>query len=191
MLVRQGSVYHFRRAVPARLRPLVGKDEIWGSLGTSCATNARARAGVIYAAVERYFAVADELIQLQNSPEDEERALLRAIADEAVQLAEVERATAEMRQRAAELRHLVAEGKTLKETAAFVERAKAAGLKALAMAEQERRGRDRADAVAAEARRHGEAARAMVADLAGLAARIGGAPPAPPAPPKPRAFGTG
>jgi len=42
MIVRQGRKFHFRRAVPEHLRQLVGKREIWASLGTSSATVARA-----------------------------------------------------------------------------------------------------------------------------------------------------
>ena len=59
MLARQGTVFHFRRAVPARLREVIGKREIWVSLRTSSATVARVRAGLVYAVTQEAFEMAD------------------------------------------------------------------------------------------------------------------------------------
>ena len=76
MLVRQGL--HFRRAVPARLRPVVGRGELWASLGTSSRVVARVRAGRLYAVAEEIFAVAADIVRL--SPVDRE-AELRALEE--------------------------------------------------------------------------------------------------------------
>lgn len=176
MLVRQGSVYHYRRAVPARLRPIVGKSELWCSLGTASATAARAKAGMLYAAVERYFTVAKKLADLQQAPEDEERAVLQGIADEALRIAELTEAKAAAERHAAELRAVMAEARHAEELSAVVRRVTTQGLQAAREAAEaakaQLRGRELAEATAAEARRSGEQAQTIAAHLAAAAAVV-------------------
>lgn len=176
MLVRQGSVFHYRRAVPARLRPIIGKSELWCSLGTGSATSARAKAGVLYAAVERYFTVAKKVINLQQSLDDEERAALEGIAAEAARIAELTEAKAAADRQAAELRAVMAEARHAEELSAVMRRVTTQGLQvareATESAKAEHRGRELAEATAAEARRSGEQARTLVADLAATVAVV-------------------
>lgn len=58
MIVLQGAVYHFRRRVPDRLRPILGKTEIWRTLETNCYRTAKMRAAAQYVASECLFAKA-------------------------------------------------------------------------------------------------------------------------------------
>lgn len=55
MLAKQGAVYHFRRRVPDRLRPIIRKRELWYSLRTSDRRQAKARAAALWAWTERIF----------------------------------------------------------------------------------------------------------------------------------------
>ncbi|WP_146101994.1 DUF6538 domain-containing protein [Rhodopila globiformis] len=97
MLTRQGSTFHFRRAVPARLRPFIGQTELWASLGRSSATIERAKAGLLYAAVERTFAVAEKIISLPTTIQSNDN-----LADTAKQTLDLRlRADAEVQQIAA------------------------------------------------------------------------------------------
>lgn len=56
MFVLRGTIYHFRRRIPAALRCAVGRGEIHISLGTSVVREARARAALLYALTEEAFA---------------------------------------------------------------------------------------------------------------------------------------
>ncbi len=55
MLALQGTVYHFRRRVPERLKAALGLSEIWISLNTSVKQVARARACLLYALSQGLF----------------------------------------------------------------------------------------------------------------------------------------
>lgn len=55
MIKRQGSIYHFRRLVPERLRAVVGRREIWCSLRTANRSEARARAARLFIMTEDIF----------------------------------------------------------------------------------------------------------------------------------------
>ncbi|WP_408872746.1 DUF6538 domain-containing protein [Gluconobacter roseus] len=49
MLRLVGSRYHFRRIIPSPLRPVLGKSEIWISLGTAGKLEARRRTAELHA----------------------------------------------------------------------------------------------------------------------------------------------
>ena len=49
MLKQVGSRFHFRRVVPEALRPILGKSEIWISLGTAGKVEAKRRAAELHA----------------------------------------------------------------------------------------------------------------------------------------------
>ena len=57
-LVRKGGRIHYRRRVPDALRAIVGKKEVWRSLGTDSPTVALRRSHTIAAAIEQEFEVA-------------------------------------------------------------------------------------------------------------------------------------
>jgi integrase len=63
MFVLQGSVYHFRRRVPAHLRGLLGKSEVWQSLHTASRQIAKARAAALYAVTDHLFRTAGRMQQ--------------------------------------------------------------------------------------------------------------------------------
>jgi hypothetical protein len=52
MIVRRGSTWHFRRAVPTALRKIVGRHEITRSLHTSDLREAKSRAIIVGAEVD-------------------------------------------------------------------------------------------------------------------------------------------
>lgn len=72
MLKKVGSVWHFRRRVPQNLRQFFDSGEIWLSVRTGNVTLARARAGIVYARVERVFEMARGIrVKIDNrSPEE-------------------------------------------------------------------------------------------------------------------------
>jgi len=49
VLKQVGSRFHFRRVVSEELRPILGKSEIWTSLGTVGTVEARRRAAELHA----------------------------------------------------------------------------------------------------------------------------------------------
>lgn len=55
MLIRLPSGYHFRRRVPSHIRDVIGKNELWLSLGTSKRETAKPYACAVYAQTERLF----------------------------------------------------------------------------------------------------------------------------------------
>lgn len=166
-VTRQGATYHFRRAVPARLRTLVGQAEFWASLGTSCRTTASARAGVLYAAVERVLILADEISRIPIRPESELELLRKDVVKTAVELADVVSRKADLQIQLAELKSLLSEARHLTE---MVD-----GLKKLGVATSELISDSaRLSGQVAEARRHGEMAQKMAADMAAAAAAMGG-----------------
>ncbi|MBB2205558.1 DUF6538 domain-containing protein [Gluconacetobacter takamatsuzukensis] len=55
MLALVGSHYHYRRAVPARLREAIGQREVWLALKTTSRRRARNIAGVLHGETERLF----------------------------------------------------------------------------------------------------------------------------------------
>jgi integrase len=182
MLVRQGAVFHFRRAVPQAIRPFFGKAEIWCSLRTFQERTATARAGVLYAASQRAFEAAMVALELMEAS-PEERELLLGITDELRQIAAVEEARSEALLRVAELRLLMSETKHAEDQVSLANRASAVFREA-GWCITHLGGR------LSEARRTGDSARAMVSDLARLAERLVSSPPAaapapalPPAPP--------
>lgn len=122
MLARQGAIFHFRRAVPARLRPIFGKGEVWASLGTTSVTMARARAGRLYAAVEELFAVADKIRRSDRDKLQEELLRLKdeTIAEQTMALALLEE-NAKIQAEVFELRSLMAQMQQAKEFSAFLE----------------------------------------------------------------------
>ena len=105
MLTRQGIVFHFRRVVPARLRPLIGKREWWASLCTASATLARARAGLLYAAAEEVIEMAKQAADAQ----EELARLQQANIDEMEQIIALQREAAEKQKKLNELKVLMAE----------------------------------------------------------------------------------
>ena len=72
MLKKVGSIWHFRRRVPLNLLPFFDSGEIWLSVRTGNVTLARARAGIVYARVERLFEMARGIrVKIDNrSPEE-------------------------------------------------------------------------------------------------------------------------
>lgn len=68
MLIRLTSGYHFRRRVPNAIRNILGKKEIWHSLGTTNRHNAKPYACEIYASSERLFrSVSNVLEELKEN----------------------------------------------------------------------------------------------------------------------------
>ncbi|MBL7237466.1 MAG: tyrosine-type recombinase/integrase [Komagataeibacter hansenii] len=63
MLIRLDSGYHFRRAVPSHIRDIIGKREIWHSLGTTKRHKAKSYACEIYAITERLFSSATRIME--------------------------------------------------------------------------------------------------------------------------------
>lgn len=55
MLIRLQSGYHFRRAAPSHIRDIVGKKELWLSLGTNKREVAKPYACAVFAETERLF----------------------------------------------------------------------------------------------------------------------------------------
>ncbi|MBS1058415.1 DUF6538 domain-containing protein [Gluconobacter sp. Dm-44] len=55
VLKQVGSRFHFRRVVPEALRPILGKSEIWISLGTAGKVEARRRAAELHAQTSDLF----------------------------------------------------------------------------------------------------------------------------------------
>lgn len=55
MLKQVGSRFHFRRVVPEALRPILGKSELWISLGTAGKVEARRRAAELHAQTSDLF----------------------------------------------------------------------------------------------------------------------------------------
>lgn len=55
MLIRLQSGYHFRRAVPSHICDIVGKKELWLSLGTNKREVAKPYACAVFAETERLF----------------------------------------------------------------------------------------------------------------------------------------
>jgi len=60
---RRGSVYRFRRAVPARLRPIIGQREVVRSLKTKDAEQAKRWGVAVAAQVDRQFAEAEAALK--------------------------------------------------------------------------------------------------------------------------------
>ena len=118
MLVRQGVHFHFRRAVPVRLRGIIGQAELWASLGTTSPTVARARACRLYADVEEIFALAEIARLTPPDPDAELRALQDASAEElALTVAALER-KAELAERLAGLKSVQADARHAEEALA-------------------------------------------------------------------------
>jgi hypothetical protein len=160
----QGTTLHFRRVVPRRLRKVIGMSEIWASLGCASTTVARARAGLLYAAAEEVFAVAESIREL-------ELRLLKEVADERAAIAEIEARNAEMKARISEMRALAAEAKHHQNTIARVTAANEA-LSAIFPSIERARGR------IAASREAGERAERMAAHLAAAAKPGPSGPPA-------------
>ncbi len=119
MLKRQGRNFHFRRIVPAPLRPLVGQREFWASLGTSSATVARARAGRLYARTEEILSLANRIAKSRMAPthpdpDAEAQRLMEAAVEDLKTTLELERRAAKMREDILEMRLLAEEADHLR-----------------------------------------------------------------------------
>ncbi|GBR55839.1 DUF6538 domain-containing protein [Gluconobacter sphaericus] len=69
MLRLVGSRYHFRRIIPSPLRPVLGKSEIWISLGTAGKIEARRRAAELHAQTTDLFRSLRSVSPSQTSPD--------------------------------------------------------------------------------------------------------------------------
>jgi len=83
MLRLVGSHYHFRRVVPALLRDIVGKRELWFSLRTADRLEAKARASYLYGQTSILFRKApnmtpDEVAQLLNEQAEAYELILKS-----------------------------------------------------------------------------------------------------------------
>ena len=114
MLVRQGSQYHFRRVVPARLRSVVGRGEVWASLGTTDRQIARARACSLYGCVEDWLVAAARVVDL----EAEVAMLETACAAEEADIAAVHAQAAELQAKVDDARMLMSEAEHLQAASA-------------------------------------------------------------------------
>ncbi len=154
VLIRQGSSFHFRRTVPARLRPVIGRREFWASLGTSSPTLARARAGRLYAQAEEIFGLANDIVRnLEAALEEQEAAQ------------EIEQQTARLRAEMLELKLLSAQAKHDVELG---EKLKAANAKLAGLVPAIHR----VGGQLTEARRNGKETRELAADLVELVKSI-------------------
>lgn len=70
MLIRLPSGYHFRRRVPSHLRDVLGKREVWHSLGTTKRDMAKAYACEVYVSTEKLFMSATRLMDELKETED-------------------------------------------------------------------------------------------------------------------------
>ena len=107
MLALRGTVYHFRKRVPERLKPVVGRSEIWFSLQTSSKREAYKRGCLLYGLTQGLFARAKDMTQDEVKQELDEYALL--VASNAREVAAIERLKAEiadMQSRTSELTFL-------------------------------------------------------------------------------------
>jgi len=166
VLTKQGAIYHFRRKVPLPLRVAIGQAEVWASLGTTSATVARARAGLLYAATQHVFEAAAQMprpdltvvptteAEFETAIRDQEDAIRNYEQEAAMlqsQLAELRTLTSTIRHHQTSAADLAAAGKRL--------RAVLAGTARLA---------GRLD----EARRHGDANGRIAETLAQAAAAL-------------------
>lgn len=106
MIVLQGAIYHFRRRVPDRLRPILGKTEIWKSLQTNCLRTAKVRAAAQYVASECLFAeaamfdapaeIGENLLYLAHSLRNTGRRMAEATPGAALLLDDIEEGLVEI-----------------------------------------------------------------------------------------------
>lgn len=75
MLIRLQSGFHFRRGIPVRFRPALGKREIWHSLETLDRNLARTRACAMYGLTSQLF----ECISLAMFSSEETSSLNKAV----------------------------------------------------------------------------------------------------------------
>lgn len=87
-LHRQGGVWHYRMAVPHRLRPLLDRTEIKRSLGTGYVRLARAKAQQVGAVVARFLVMLDTMkggsspmTDADSTPQKLQRILDRLVSD--------------------------------------------------------------------------------------------------------------
>lgn len=73
MLIRLPDGYYFRRAVPSHIRDVIGKKELWLSLGTAKRETAKPYACAIFAETERLF----RSVSLIKPELDENESLIR------------------------------------------------------------------------------------------------------------------
>lgn len=76
MLALRGTVYHFRKRVPERLKPVVGRSELWLSLQTSSKREAYKRGCLLYGLTQGLFARAKDMSQDEIEQELDEYARL-------------------------------------------------------------------------------------------------------------------
>jgi hypothetical protein len=120
------------------------------------------------------FTVAKKIIQLQ-SPEDEEAAAIQGIADEAARIAAMDAEIGELRQRAAELKAVMADARAAGSELSLVRRmapAAAVAAQAMDLARTEQVRRKVAEVRAAEAREHGNRALRIADTLSAAAATV-------------------
>lgn len=79
-VVRRGSTFYFRVAVPQRLRATVARDELWRSLRTSHSTTARRRAAWLGHLTETLWRDLERLMQINIERVD--RAVVQALIDQ-------------------------------------------------------------------------------------------------------------
>lgn len=79
-VVRRGSTFYFRVAVPHRLRASVARDELWRSLRTSHPTTARRRAAWLGHLTETVWRDLERLMQINIERVD--RAAVQALIDQ-------------------------------------------------------------------------------------------------------------
>jgi hypothetical protein len=63
----RAHVYYVRICVPAKLKPTLGRAEIWRSLNSADALEARRRAVLLVARVQRVFARIGELLEVSEA----------------------------------------------------------------------------------------------------------------------------
>ena len=69
-LVRKRGQIHYRRRVPEALRGIIGRKEIWRSLGTDSPTVAKRRALRVAAQIEHEFEVSNGLVARSQIPSE-------------------------------------------------------------------------------------------------------------------------
>lgn len=107
MLALRGTVYHFRKRVPERLKPAVGRSELWLSLQTSSKREAYKRGCLLYGLTQGLFGRAKDMSQDEIEQElDEYARLVVACAREEAEIERLKVAIAERRSKTDELQFL-------------------------------------------------------------------------------------
>lgn len=81
-IVRQAGIYHFRKRIPDRLKPIFGKSEIWRSLKTCQRSDALAKAGLLNFRIQETFDMLKDLEQHIEKQQTAVQRLMDAGADQ-------------------------------------------------------------------------------------------------------------